>query len=49
MENRMTSRRVSAGLSSGVTFKAGKMEFQYGSSLYNVAGRVNQFSLIRSF
>ena len=49
MENRITSRRVSAGVSTGVTFKAGKMEFQFGSSLYNIAGRVNQFSLIRSF
>ena len=49
MENRLTTRRVSAGVSTGITFKAGKNNFQYGSSLYNVAGRINQFSLIRKF
>lgn len=49
MENRLTTRRVSAGVSAGITFKTGKNNFQFGSSLYNVAGRVNQFSLIRKF
>tara|TARA_B100000780_G_scaffold246579_1_gene191175 strand:+ start:5278 stop:6360 length:1083 start_codon:yes stop_codon:yes gene_type:complete len=49
IENRIQTRRVSAGISSGIMFKGGKNSFQYGSSLFNVAGRINQFSLIRNF
>ncbi len=47
MEMRLPTRRSNPGLSFGLSLQTAKMSYQYGSAVYHVAGRLNQFTLIR--
>ena len=47
MEMRLPTRRSNPGLSFGISLQTTKMSYQYGSAVYHVAGRLNQFTLIR--
>ena len=47
MEMRIPTRRSNPGLSFGLSLQTAKMSYQYGSAVYHVAGRLNQFTLIR--
>jgi hypothetical protein len=47
MEMRLPTRRSNPGLSFGLSLQTTKMSYQYGSAVYHVAGRLNQFTLIR--
>jgi hypothetical protein len=49
MEMRLPTRRSNPGLSFGLSLQTAKMAYQYGSAVYHVAGRLNQFTLIRRF
>jgi hypothetical protein len=49
MEMRLPSRRSNPGLSFGLSLQTRKMSFQYGSAVYHVAGRLNQFTVLRRF
>jgi len=47
MEMRLPTRRSNPGLSFGLSLQTTKMSYQFGSAVYHVAGRLNQFTLIR--
>ena len=47
IEMRLPTRRSNPGLSFGLSLQTTKMYYQYGSAVYHVAGRLNQFTLIR--
>ncbi|HAG48458.1 MAG TPA: hypothetical protein DCL07_00710, partial [Cryomorphaceae bacterium] len=49
VEMKLPTRRSNAGLSYGLSLQTRKMSYQFGSAVYHVAGRLNQFTVVRRF